>query len=58
MEYLIAQGSSIRKIFVYCAKCGKKQVWIRLFPYPDEKGHYIAECAKCRNESLKELKKI
>ena len=52
MQYLIAQGSSIRKIFVHCADCGKKQVWMRLFPdlIP---GTYRALCAPCRKEAMK-----
>ena len=48
-KFLVAWGSNMRNIFVYCSNCGKKQVWIRLFSMKP-KGYYRALCAKCKKE--------
>ena len=45
MKYLIAQGSSINKIFCHCSICGKQQTWIKL--YELQEGHYEAICSRC-----------
>lgn len=46
MNYLIVQGSSIRKQFVYCSSCGKKHVWLRAYKMA-KRGTYKALCAEC-----------
>jgi len=53
MQFLIAQGSSIRKIFVKCWCCEKEFVWLRLYRSGSRVGAYIAVCSKCIKESEK-----
>ena len=48
MEYLIVQGSSIRKQYVYCSNCGDRHIWLRAYPLC--KGTYITICAKCQKK--------